>query len=217
MITFEQFLQRFCKRARIEKTLSKEELTTYVREKFLTLCEQGIICTTYLKRYKSQFEKIGVLYNKSNYYVKYLPDDKNLCIFIDGNLMRSIGENSIVYCVRGFIRIKDNVKAICRNSTVSCYDNSQVTAYWCNGVYVFNNTEAVVTHCNYVYAENDAKIKLIDYCIACVSDNTTVEARNHCYVQAKRTAKIIASDNIYILAEGGVKIEADKTCSIKRV
>lgn len=88
MITFEQFLEHFCKRARIVPTISKEELTAYIRKEFFVLCHKSIIKGTYLKRYKSQFERVGVLYNKTNYEARYLQDNKNLCIFVEKDTIR---------------------------------------------------------------------------------------------------------------------------------
>lgn len=217
MITFEQFLQRFCKRAGIKTALSKEELRTYIRKNFFTLCEQEIINGTYLKRYKSRFKKIGVVYNESNHTAQGVEDNKNLCIFIEGNIMRKIGENSLVYCKNAFISIKDTVEALCKNSIVYCNDYSKVNAIWCESVVMFDNAQAVITGCSDVTAEGNAKVTLNSNCITFALDNATIEAKHTCYIQAQDNVNITASDYTCIVAKDNVKIEADETCIIKRV
>lgn len=217
MITFEQFLERFCKRAKIKPALSKEELRVYVRKNFFTLCEQEIINGTYLKRYRSQFESIGVVYNKSNYTVQYIRDNKNLCIFIEGNIVRKIGENPLVYCKNAFISIKNTVEALCKNSIVYCHNHSKVNALWCESVYVFDDTQAIITGCSDITVENNAKVTLNSNCITFALDNAVIEAKHVCYIQAQDNVNITASDYTCIIAKDNVKIEADETCIIKRV
>lgn len=216
MITMDQFLQRFCKRARIAPITSKEELTTYIRKEFFVLCRKGIIGGTYLKRYKSQFERVGVLYNKTNYEAKYLQDNKNLCIFIESDVIRAIGENSLVYCVNSFVAIKDNAIAVCKNSSAYCYHSSKINADWCSYIHVFDNVEAIIENCSNVVAEDNSKIE-IEHCMAFALDNVTIEARDTCYIQAQDGVKIMAENNSCIIAKDNVKIEADETCIIKRV
>lgn len=217
MITFEQFLQRFCKKAKIQPALSKEELTTFVRNNFFNLCKNGIINGTYLKRYRSQFERIGVLYNKNNYMASYLEDNKKLCIFVEDTAILAIEKNSIVYCKNGYISIADNVVARCENSSVICHDNSKINADWCDTINLFDNSEAIITHCSCVEAEDDAKIELTTCCVAFVLGNVTVDARDACYIQAQDNVNITASNHTCIIAKDNVKIEADETCLIKRV
>nr|DAK09288.1 MAG TPA: hypothetical protein [Crassvirales sp.] len=216
MITFEQFLKSFCRRARIEPILSKEELTAYIRKEFFSLCGKGIIQNSYLKRYKSQFEKVGVLYNKTNYEAKYLPDDKNLCIFVENEMMNAIGENSLVYCRDGFVILRDNTIAMCKNSNVCCYDNSKIHADWCGDINVSGNAEAAIKYCSLVLAEDNSKIE-IEHCMAFALDNVTVKATNTCYIQAQDNVKITAENNSCIIAKNNVEIKADSTCLIKRV
>lgn len=217
MIIFEQFLERFCKRAKIQPALSEEELRTYVRKNFFTLCEQEIINGIYLKRYRSQFENIGVVYNESNYTVQYIQDNKNLCIFIEGNIMRKIGENSLVYCKNAFVSIKDTVEALCKNSIVYCNNHSKVNAMWCESVVMFDNAEAIITGCSDVTAEGNTKVTLNSNCIAFALDNATIEAKHACYIQAQDNVNITASDYTCIIAKDNVNIEADETCIIKRI
>lgn len=216
MITFEQFLKSFCKRARIEPITSKEELTAYIRKEFFALCGKGVIQSSYLKRYKSQFEKVGVLYNKTNYEAKYLQDNKNLCIFVESEMMSAIGENSLVYCRDGFVILRDNTIAMCKNSDVYCYDNSKIHADWCGDINVYGNAEAAIKYCSLVLAEDNSKIE-IEHCMAFALDNVTVKATNTCYIQAQDNVKIIAENNSCIIAKNNVEIKADSTCSIKRV
>lgn len=216
MITFEQFHKRFCKRAGIEQTLSKEELTSYIRKEFFALCGKGIIQSSYLKRYKSQFEKVGVLYNKTNYEAKYLLDNKNLCIFVENEMMNAIGENSLIYCRNGFVILRNNAIAICKNSDAYCYDNSKIYANWCGNINVFGNTEANIKYCSYVQAEDNSRIDITN-CMAFALDNVIINAREKCYIQAQDNVKITAENNSCIIAKNNVEIKADSTCSIKRV
>ena len=216
MITFEQFHKSFCKRAGIEQTLSKEELTSYIRKEFFALCGKGIIQSSYLKRYKSQFEKVGVLYNKTNYEAKYILDNKNLCIFVENEMMNAIGENSLIYCRNGFVILRNNAIAICKNSDAYCYDNSKIYANWCGNINVFGNTEANIKYCSYVQAEDNSRIDITN-CMAFALDNVTINAREKCYIQAQDNVKITAENNSCIIAKNNVEIKADSTCSIKRV
>lgn len=216
MITFEQFLKSFCRRARIEPILSKEELAIYIKKEFFALCSKGVIQSSYLKRYKSQFEKVGVLYNKTNYEAKYLQDNKNLCIFVENKIMNAIGENSLVYCKNGFVILRNNAIAICKNSEAYCYDNSKIYADWCGSIDVFGNAEATIKYCSYVLAEDNSKINITN-CMAFALDNVTIEAREKCYIQAQDNVKITAENNSCIIAKDNVEIKADSTCLIKRL
>ena len=198
MITFEQFLKSFCRRARIEPILSKEELTAYIRKEFFSLCGKGMIQNSYLKSYKSQFEKVGVLYNKTNYEAKYLPDDKNLCIFVENEMMNAIGENSLVYCRNGFVILRNNAIAICKNSDAYCYDNSKIYANWCGNINVFGNTEANIKYCSYVQAEDNSRIDITN-CMAFALDSVIINAREKCYMQAQDNVKITAENNTLML------------------
>lgn len=216
MITFEQFLQRFCKRAGIQQPISEEELTAYIRREFFVLCRRGFINGTYLKRYKSQFERVGVLYNKTNYEAKYISDNKNLCIFVENEVMHAIGDNSLVYCKNGFVSLRDNAIAMCKDSNAYCYDNSKIYADWCGDINVSDNVEAIIKYCSFILAEDNSKIE-IEHCMAFALDNVTVKAINTCYIQAQDNVKITAENNSCIIAKDNVEIKADSTCSIKRV
>lgn len=210
MITFEQFLQRFCKRAGIQQPILEEELTAYIRREFFVLCNRGVINSTYLKRYKSYFERVGVIYNKTNRSVK------DLCIFAEGEVLSIIGENALVYCINSSIIIKDNVRAICKNSKVSGWDNAKLNAIQCYDITLLDNAEAVIENCSNVKARNNVKIHIVRGIVS-VSDYVTVEATDTCYVKARNYAKITAKNNIYIEATDDVEIKADLSCSINHI
>ena len=216
MITFERFLELFCKKARI-KYVSLAKTRQQIRLNFTELCHKDIINGVYIKKYKVYFERLNVFYNIGNCTEDFPSKDENVCIFVENNPGIIISKKAKAYCVNSSIGLFENAKACCIRCDIRCFENSKVIAYKCDNITMHANTKGLFKCCSDITAECNATIKLLGNCIAYAINNAVITASEMCYVAATDDVKITAKQYTYALIYKNATVEADETCSIKCV